>query len=86
MVGKYFTELRHFGVIRDCGGLWEVTELGIGFLQGSARIPAWTWPKEETLPEECVDGPLRHVHELTGEHPKETKARHVEESVSAENS
>lgn len=44
-------------------------------------IPAWTWPKAETLPEECVDGPLRYVHDLTDDHAKGDKARHVEEAV-----
>jgi hypothetical protein len=82
MVGKYFAELRHFGLIEPTdSGKYRATPLAGEFIAGRAAIASWTWPTGEKLPPECVDGPPVHVDELTDDHPKDDKARHVEEAV-----
>ncbi len=82
MVGKYVRELMHFGLIGQLtDGRYWLTERGHGFLSGKVAIPAWTWPRDEKLPEECVDGPPRFIQELADEHPKEDKGFHVEMAV-----
>jgi hypothetical protein len=82
MVSDYAAELRHWGLITQPKiGVYQATDQARAFLAGELPIAAWTWPRTEQLPEECVDGPLKYVDELTDDHAKGDKARHVEEAV-----
>lgn len=83
MVGKYVSELRHWKLIEFTEAGWKPTALTDAFLQELAKIPTWVWPKEEKLPPECVDGPLKLIHELQDDHPKDDKGQHLEDAAPA---
>ena len=82
MVSDYVAEVRHWSLItRPKLGVYRATDQARAFLAGELAISAWTWPRGERLPEECVDGLVKYVDELTDDHAKGDKVRHVEEAV-----
>lgn len=67
-IGRYFSELRFWGLIETRDGAWHVTPKGHGFLDGRISIPEHVWQRDKgPLPEYCTDGPAKFIHELTNE-------------------
>jgi len=79
----YGTELRHFGLIEKVpGNHYRVTQLGIDFVNGEARVPEWVWPDEPGLPESCKNGPLVSAEEIRPVDHSD-KVMHASNAVSA---
>jgi hypothetical protein len=81
-ISQHFAEVKLWNfAIQDQAGRWHLTEKGAAFLDGKIHVLRKVWPRDQELPEECVDEEPVYVHEVLPEDFSE-KERHIHESIS----